>query len=159
MTQAQYRAYLKKRGAKTPPQARGAIAAKKMSSAESRYLYGVLGGKGAYEAEQLRITPDNCEKHIYTPDFVSSEDTWCGLPRVVYHEVKGSYRLQSQDGARLRWCFAALANPYAVFVWAKETPAKRWDIEVWYDGGRTRIKERNVLGFSFGEKGGVLWRR
>lgn len=161
MTQRQYRQYLARRHGKPVP------LPKAWSETEKRYFYSVLKGSGKYEGDTVRITPDYTEKHVYTPDFVTYMNctvTAGGLRadavRKVYHEVKGHYRLQSQDAARLRWCFAALSHPDVVFVWAKETRVRSlWDIEVWFDGGRTRLKERNVLGFEFTGKGGVEWTR
>ena len=162
MTKAEYEAYLARlkrsrtngEAAGTPRHALRVQGSTKWSAPETRYFQGVLGGSGAYEPETIRITPDRCEKHSYTPDFGTVVG---GLK--VYHEVKGEYRLGSQDGARLRWCFAALARPDAVFVWAKELRTRRWDIDVWLDGGRTRLKGHRVLGFDIDHKGGVTWRK
>lgn len=134
------------------------------SETERRYYCEVLKFQGEYEAETIAFTPEYFapkDKHRYTPDFVTKLEGIknCGADIKVYHEVKGSYRLGSQDGARLRWCMAALARPDAVFVWAKERTDKRWDIEIWYDGGRTRLKQLGVLGFRFIITGGVEWQR
>lgn len=129
-----------------------------------RYLFGVLGGKGDFEPETLTFTPGYLQprdRHGYTPDYgqrirLPDRPGWSR----VYHEVKGRYRLPSQDGARLRWCMAAVTHPDDVFVWAKETKSgHRWDVEVWRDGGRVCQKGRGVLGFGFAGNGGVEWRR
>ena len=169
MTQAEYDAYQKRRNAQKaanqPVEREEAPKVVKWTQAERSYFYGVLGGTGKYEGEELRITPSECEKHSYTPDFVTELEqnyqvgghTFLHQAK-VYHEVKGEYRLQSQDGARLRWCFAAISHPSDVFVWAKMAKTKGyWDIEVWYDGGRTRLKGKKVRKFVFNNKGGVEW--
>ena len=147
---ARYKALLAARGRK--PLA--ASSQKRWSETERRDFAQVLHGLGTYEGEEIRITPDDCEKHIYTPDFVI--DTPCGR---VYHEVKGSWRLASQDAARLRFSFAALARPRATFVWAKEERRRGlWTVEVWRDGGRKREKAVHVIGFRITE-GGVEWQK
>lgn len=141
------------------------------SETERRYYYGVLKSQGEYEAETIEFTPEYFapkDKHRYTPDYKTSVNSivnetemfgYINRDRPVYHEVKGSYRLGSQDGARLRWCMAAISRPEAIFVWAKERKDRRWDIEIWYDGGRTQLKERGVIGYKFNEAGGVVWQR
>jgi len=170
-TVSRYLAYLARKGGKDGP--RRVRASKAWSGPERRYFATVLGGRGVYEGEVIRITPGECERHEYTPDFVTEAETLDSVygPRgrslmspsapiahKVYHEVKGSYRLGSQDAARLRWCFAALARPDAVFVWAKEQgKSGLWTVEVWRHGGRTRDRARNVLRFEFGKDGGVIW--
>ena len=148
MTAKQYRDYLERMLGKKVKVDRG------WSGSEKRYFHGVLHDRGAYEGETIRITPEDMEKHEYTPDFVTDAGG-----TTVYHEVKGNYRLQSQDAARLRWCFAAAAHPEAVFVWAKESANKCvWQVEVWFDGGRVRLKERGVIGFRI-SGGEVIWQR
>lgn len=146
------------------------------SQTECRYFNQVLKGRGKFESEQIIFTPPYLQgrnEHHYTPDFVTEiavrpiapslqahcEDVERGaeMSRKVYHEVKGSYRLGSQDAARLRWCMAAVSRPDAVFVWAKERKDKRWDVEVWWDGGRTQAKQMGVWGFRFTHAGGVEW--
>jgi len=165
-TVSRYLAYLARKGGKDGP--RRVRASKAWSGPERRYFANVLGGRGVYEGEVIRITPGECERHEYTPDFVTeavyvpifrtSSASGVAIAHKVYHEVKGSYRLGSQDAARLRWCFAALARPEAVFVWAKEHgKSGLWTVEVWRNGGCTRDRARNVLRFEFGKDGGVIW--
>lgn len=155
MTAKEYRDYLERR------YGRRVKVEGKWSGSEQRYFHGVLRDRGEYEGETIRITPEDMERHEYTPDFVTLvEDMHTESVRKVYHEVKGNYRLQSQDAARLRWCFAAKAHPESIFVWAKEMEARSvWQVEIWYDGGRTRIRERNVISFEIGRNGGVVWHK
>lgn len=152
MTVAQYKKLLKGSRRKAPRVKTG----RKWSEPEKRYFYGVLKGEGEYEAEQIRITPEYVEKHVYTPDFKTEID---GLDSkmAVYHEVKGSYRLQSQDAARIRFIMASLKKHYAYFVWAKERKNRRWDIEV-FRYGASIAKQEDVTGFYFNEKEEVVWR-
>ena len=123
------------------------------SGPEARYFAGVLHGDGEYEGEEIRITPAWCEEHHYTPDFVTRR----GDGVVVYHEVKGSYRLGSQAAARLRWTFAALARSAAIFVWAKEGRNRLWTVDIWRAGGRLREHRTSVVGFSFSSTGETVW--
>ena len=161
MTANEYRQYLERRHGKKVSVDRG------WSGSEKRYFHGVLHDQGEYEGETIRITPEDMERHEYTPDFVTlaectvrSGELHADAVRKVYHEVKGNYRLQSQDAARLRWCFAAKAHPEAIFVWAKEMPNNwAWQVEVWFDGGRTRLKERNVIDFRINKNGGIVWHK
>lgn len=173
MTAKEYEAYLAKMNkirmnekAVKPPLPRvREVSGSKWSQPERRYFYGVLRGVGRYEACRLRITPDYCEEHVYTPDFTTEHVDKIDIGGHVisktvrvHHEVKGSYRLGSQDGARLRWTFAAIAHPEDVFVWAKESRRKGlWDIEIWGLGGIDREKARGVRGFKFSEDGSVVW--
>lgn len=143
-TQARYRAFCAKMAghgkAKVPR-------VKVWSKPEIRYNLRFLGGKGEYEPEEIQITPDDAEKHVYTPDFTTLVVVPNGWVR-VYHEVKGSYRLQSQDAARLRWLFASLARPRAWFVWAKERKDGAWDIDIARNGVIVR-KCTKVVGYEF----------
>ena len=141
LTRDEYRRRLdEKNGTKIP-------VGSEWSGSEKRYYYGVLRGAGQYEGETIRITPDNFERHEYTPDFVTKTSSGT----TVYHEVKGHYSFKNQCEARLRWCFAALARPDAIFVWAKEDRSpSRWSIDVMYDGGRTHVRARGVVNLDIG---------
>ena len=88
-----------------------------------------------YEGKTFTIT--NVTKREYTPDWVVSANY--GFPP-QYHEVKGSYKLGSEDRARLAWEIAAERNPNAIFVWAVLTK-RGWEIEEWQDGGKL-IRDR-----------------
>lgn len=156
-TQARYRAFCAKMAGHGKAKAK-VPRVKAWSKPEIRYNLRFLGGKGEYEPEEIQITPDDAEKHVYTPDFRTLGDT-VYAPVPVYHEVKGSYRLQSQDAARLRWLFASIARPFAWFVWAKERKDGAWDIEI-ARNGRVVFKNTKVLGYKLHEKFGgweVLW--
>lgn len=153
MTVAQFKKMLKSSRRKSPR----AKADKSWSEPEKRYFHGVLRGVGKYESERIRITPEFAERHVYTPDFTTTfEGLDCQM--LVYHEVKGSYRLQSQDAARIRFIVASVMRVNAYFVWAKERKNHRWDIEVFRNGVRID-RGRNVAGFMFNENEEVVWRQ
>ena len=109
------------------------------NATEARYrremLRGIPEHLVKYEAKTFTITQTT--KREYTPDWVISANY--GFP-AQYHEVKGSYKLGSEDRARLAWELAAERNPGALFVWAVLT-RRGWEIEEWTDGGKTiRVK-------------------
>lgn len=87
----------------------------KQTKTEERYNALVLGGKGRFEAVCLYLPGGG----RYTPDFMTVDDG-----KVTFHEVKGSYRLQSQGRAHTAFQEAAAAFPFFTFVWACETKAK-----------------------------------
>lgn len=151
MTSAQYLAYVRRRrgSAKKLP------ALHAWSAPERRYHSTVLHGRGLYEAEHIRFTPEHAERHCYTPDFMTQVSV-DGATRVVYHEVKGSYRLGSQDAARLRFIMSSVVRPYAYFVWAKERRNRLWEIDV-VRGGHVIAAARDVIGFEINEEGEVTW--
>lgn len=92
-----------------------------------------------YQPPPLVIT--RVARRRYTPDF----ETTLADGRALFVEVKGSYRLQSEDRARLAWEIAAEANASAAFAWAKlDARTRRFAIEVWEDGGR-RVYETEEL--------------
>ena len=110
------------------------------NATEARYRREVLRGIHpslvSYESRSFTITKTT--KREYTPDWVVTPNTG-GLPP-EYHEVKGSYKLGSEDRARLAWELAAEQNPGALFFWAVLT-RRGWEIEEWTDGGKTiRVK-------------------
>lgn len=123
----------------------------KWSEPEKRYFLGVLHGAGEYESCRLRVFPDSVEEHHYTPDF-----TTVNHGRIVHHEVKGAYRLQSQDAARLRFIGASWCNSMDTFIWAKERRNRRWDVEV-FRGGIRLIKQAGVTGFEINREGQFTW--
>lgn len=105
------------------------------NSNEARFRRMALGGQGAYEPTHIRIT--RTTERVYTPDFLFTTDDL----HVVYVEVKGAYRLQSEDRARLAWEIAAEKISDAVFVWAKWNRGA-YDCEAWFDGGAKVRKGR-----------------
>ena len=110
------------RHAATPP-AKPSKGKRGMSKTEQRYLFDRLMDKGArYEA----ITFKMASGHRYTPDFVTW-DEWMGCPRMVVHEVKGSYRLGSYGRARLAFDQCKVEFPHIAFVWA-EWNGKKWEV-------------------------------
>lgn len=141
-TQARYRAFCAKMAGHGKAKAK-VPRVKAWSKPEIRYNLRFLRGRGYYEPIRIRITPPDAEEHVYTPDFATKFERLD-----VYHEVKGSYRLQSQDAARLRWLFASLAMPTAIFVWAKERKDGAWDIEIAQNGDIVR-KNTKVVGYEF----------
>ena len=98
-----------------------------MNANESRFNLMLLGGRGRYEPFGITVT--RVAKRRYTPDFAARV---CGV--TVVAEVKGDYRLHSEDRARLAWEIAAEANddPSCVFVWARWRKAGRlYRCEFW----------------------------
>lgn len=89
----------------------------KQSKTEEKYNRDILGGKGRFEAVCLYLPGGG----RYTPDFMTIED---GV--ITFHEVKGSYRLQSQGRAWTAFKEACSAFPMWRFVWAHWT-GKVWD--------------------------------
>jgi hypothetical protein len=101
--------------------------AKRPNKTEAHYLRDRLAGRAArYEAVTFRLAAG----HRYTPDFVvmgqHGDIAEC-------HEVKGSYRLHSQDGARMRFDQARREWPGIRWVWATWT-GKGWKIEDSWEG-------------------------
>jgi hypothetical protein len=88
----------------------------KQSKTEEKYNRDILGGKGRFEAVCLYLPGGG----RYTPDFMTIED---GV--ITFHEVKGSYRLQSQGRAWTAFKEACSAFPMWRFVWA------HWTGKVW----------------------------
>ncbi len=119
---------------KAPPLPKG------MNANEARFNRMILGGLGRFEPAKIEITAVN--RRVYTPDFATcltldmgggeSVEAW---PLV---EVKGGYRLQSEDRARLAWEIAAerFARGKVVFVWARWRPrGKCYECEAWWRRG------------------------
>lgn len=105
-----------------------------MNENEARFNRTVLGGRGLYETTHFEIT--RTKRRRYTPDFAA---VVCGV--TVVAEVKGDYRLHSEDRARLAWEIAAEAcdNPSVAFVWARWNGTVRaYDCEAWSGGGTVR---------------------
>ena len=88
----------------------------KQSKTEEKYNRDILGGKGRFEAVCLYLPGGG----RYTPDFMTIEG---GV--ITFHEVKGSYRLQSQGRAWTAFKEACSAFPMWRFVWA------HWTGKVW----------------------------
>jgi hypothetical protein len=88
----------------------------KQTKTEERYNRSVLGGMGRFEAVCLYLPGGG----RYTPDFMTIDG---GV--VTFHEVKGSYRLQSQGRAWTAFKEACSAFPMWRFVWA------HWTGKVW----------------------------
>lgn len=105
-----------------------------MNENEARFNRTVLGGRGLYETTHFEIT--RTKRRRYTPDFLTCVGPW----RAVV-EVKGGYRLQSEDRARLAWEIAAetCGDPSVAFVWARwNGTARAYDCEAWSGGGTVR---------------------
>ncbi len=99
---------------------------------EARFNRVILGGRGRFEPRHFTITNVNCRR--YTPDFGVDVDSVATEARIeVFVEVKGSYKLQSEDRARLAWEIAAEnADAASVFVWARWRPMGRvYECEAW----------------------------
>ena len=94
----------------------------KQTETEKRYNANRLAGQGRFEAVCLYLPGGG----RYTPDFMTLDG---GV--VTFHEVKGSYRLQSQGRAYTAFHEAAAAFPCFRFVWATETKDKgTFDVKV-----------------------------
>ena len=91
----------------------------KQTKTEQLYNQTVLHGRGRFEAVCLYLPGGG----RYTPDFMTIDDG-----RVTFHEVKGSYRLQSQGRALTAFQEAAAAFPCFAFVWAKKLDNGNFDI-------------------------------
>lgn len=110
---------------------------------EARFDRMILGGRGVYEPCRIEVTSVN--RRVYTPDFETKVALPKGGTATVYAEVKGGYRLQSEDRARLAWEIAAerFAGPGIVFAWARWVPKGRlYECEAW-----ARHGERVAVGF------------
>lgn len=103
-----------------------------MNANESRFNLMLLGGRGRFEPFGITVT--RVAKRRYTPDFAAVVGA-----RTVIAEVKGDYRLHSEDRARLAWEIAAEANddPSCVFVWARwRRTGRLYRCEFWPRGCR-----------------------
>jgi hypothetical protein len=90
---------------------------------EMRYMFEALRGLDArYEALTVRLA----NGHRYTPDWV----VFGGGRPIACYEVKGPYRLGSQDGARMRFDQARLEWPGVRWVWATWT-GNEWQEEAY----------------------------
>ena len=106
---------------------------------EARFNRVILDGRGAYEPSKFYITRIN--KRVYTPDFaITLHNITRETQKDVFVEVKGSYKLQSEDRARLAWEVAAEnTTPEHVFVWARWKPRGRvYECEAWSGRGARR---------------------
>lgn len=126
------------RGVKIPALPKG------MNANESRFKRQILGGRGKYEPIKITITRRNERK--YTPDFVYLCEN---LTKMAIIEVKGSYKLQSEERARLAWEIAAENdNMMATFVWARYSRGG-YECEAWFDSGRRMVKRRITTNAEF----------
>ena len=82
---------------------------KGMNKTESAYQREILHGKGRYEPMTFHLL-GGCR---YTPDFMTLDD---GIP--TFHEVKGSYRLESEGRAWTAFNSAAAQYPFFRWIWA-----------------------------------------
>ena len=80
-----------------------------MTKTERAYLAQVLNYQARFEPVTFRLL-GGCR---YTPDFLSVED---GV--LTFHEVKGSYRLESEGRAWTAFNEAAALFPFFRWVWA-----------------------------------------
>ena len=106
-----------------------------MNKTEAAYQREVLHGRGRYEPMTFRLL-GGCR---YTPDFLTIDD---GVP--TFHEVKGSYRLESEGRAWTAFNSAAAQYPFFRWIWAvKGGKRGEWsvkrriepDAEAPFDGG------------------------
>lgn len=95
---------------------------------EQRFNLAILCNRGRFHPEPFTVSKTAGRR--YTADYACSFD---GVPVVI--EVKGSYKLPSENRARLAWELAAEQNPGTVFVWARNVDRSMWDCEAWYAGG------------------------
>ncbi len=87
---------------------------------EAEYARRYLGGKGArFEALVFRFA----NGHRYTPDWTYLENE-----RLVCVEVKGSYRLESYQRARLAFDQAVVEWPGVRWVWAERRKDGTWRV-------------------------------
>lgn len=82
---------------------------KGMNKTEAAYQREILHGKGRYEPMAFHLL-GGCR---YTPDFLTLDD---GVP--TFHEVKGSYRLESEGRAWTAFNSAAAQYPFFRWIWA-----------------------------------------
>ena len=80
-----------------------------MNKTEAAYQREILHGKGRYEPMTFHLLGGR----RYTPDFLPIVD---GIP--TYHEVKGSYRLESEGRAWTAFNSAAAQYPFFRWIWA-----------------------------------------
>ena len=80
-----------------------------MNKTELAYQREILHGKGRYEPVTFHLL-GGCR---YTPDFLTIDD---GIP--TFHEVKGSYRLESEGRAWTAFNSAAAQYPFFRWIWA-----------------------------------------
>ena len=80
-----------------------------MNKTEQAYQREILHGKGRYEPMTFHLL-GGCR---YTPDFLTIDD---GIP--TFHEVKGSYRLESEGRAWTAFNSAAAQYPFFRWIWA-----------------------------------------
>ena len=80
-----------------------------MNKTEAAYQREILRGKGRYEPMTFHLL-GGCR---YTPDFLTIDD---GIP--TFHEVKGSYRLESEGRAWTAFNSAAAQYPFFRWIWA-----------------------------------------
>jgi len=107
-----------------------------MNQNERRFRRMILNGAGSYEPIKIAVTEVN-QRH-YTPDFVYAT----GDLKVAIVEVKGSYKLQSEERARLAWEIAAEKDiTRSVFVWARYNRSA-YDCEAWFDNGHRIVTRR-----------------
>lgn len=91
------------------------------SKAEEEFFYNVLQGKAIVHP----LTLHTLSGGRYTPDFLAYVD---GVPTLF--EIKGSYRLHSQDGANRRFLEAASEfGEIFAFVWAVKEKGGSWSIK------------------------------
>ena len=114
---------------------------KGVNANEARFNRMILGGRGKFEPVKIEIT--NVNRRVYTPDFFAALSLDMGGGEFVEAwplvEVKGGYKLQSEDRARLAWEIAAEQKAWGkvVFVWARWRPrGKCYECEAWgWKGG------------------------
>ena len=86
-----------------------------MTKTERLYLAAVLNNQARFEPVTFRLLGGS----RYTPDFLSVDD---GI--LTFHEVKGSYRLESEGRAWTAFNEAAALFPYFRWVWAVKNKSK-----------------------------------
>lgn len=91
-----------------------------MNKTEQAYQREILHGKGRYEPITFHLL-GGCR---YTPDFLTIDD---GVP--TFHEVKGSYRLESEGRAWTAFNSAAAQYPFFRWVWAVKGKKHGWSVK------------------------------
>ena len=92
-----------------------------MNKTEAAYQSEILHGRGRYEPVTFHLL-GGCR---YTPDFLTIDD---GIP--TFHEVKGSYRLDSEGRAWTAFNSAAAQYPFFRWIWAvKDKKRGAWSVK------------------------------
>lgn len=137
MSRSRLKALIKKAAKSKGKRAATPAIPKGPNANELRFNRMCLNGRGKYEPTKIIVT--RTKRREYTPDFAYfTED----ITKLAIVEVKGSYKLQSEDRARLAWEIAAETDSLeAVYVWARYRSGG-YDCEAWFNRGNRIIKAR-----------------